>query len=244
MNPRVALHGFTGGPASFDGLGLAFDLCPFGAGHGPLPYAEVESFDAEVARIVQLLREKLREPAQLTGYSMGGRLALAVALAAPELVCELNLIGANPGLDSASERAARKEWEQGWINMLLRDGLELFESNWSQMPLFSSQSGLTEEQRAAQKALRLSHSPEGLAHSLAVIGLGSMPNLWPRLTGLSVPTRCIVGALDAKFGAIAEQMLALNPRIECQRVANVGHNPLLEAPHEIRRLLERAPNTR
>ena len=47
-------------------------------------------------------------PATYVGYSLGGRLCLHLALARPDLVAGLVLIGATAGIDDADERAARR----------------------------------------------------------------------------------------------------------------------------------------
>lgn len=237
MSPLVAFHGFTGGPESFAGLDLPFALLPYSAGHGPLPYPQSSSFEQEVERLIGVLRAQT-VPVRLVGYSMGARLALAVGICAPELLSELELIGVNPGIEREQERIARREWEQTWIKVLREEGVATFESKWSSLPLFQSQTSVGEEERARQKTLRLSHAAEGLAHSLSVVGLGAMPNLWPRLAELRVPTRCIIGAEDEKFREIGSKMAHKSRLIECCVVANVGHNPLLEAPEELAQLLQ------
>ena len=100
----VLLHGFTQTGASWDGVvrelagryrALAPDL-----GAGP--------WEAELDRL-----EALAPPAfTLAGYSMGGRLALALALRIPERVQRLVLVSASPGLADAGERAARREADE------------------------------------------------------------------------------------------------------------------------------------
>jgi len=49
---------------------------------------------------------------ELAGYSMGGRIALHVALAVPDRVKRLVLIGASPGLASPAEREAPRRGEK------------------------------------------------------------------------------------------------------------------------------------
>jgi hypothetical protein len=47
----------------------------------------------------------------------------------------------------------------------------------------------------------------------------------------------VTGALDEKFGAIAEEVLRVAPRAEHTRVAAVGHNVPLEDPATVRGIL-------
>ena len=67
------------------------------------------TFDAVEAEITALARD---EPLDLVGYSMGGRLALAYAVRNPGRVGRLVLESASPGLQTESERAARKESDE------------------------------------------------------------------------------------------------------------------------------------
>jgi pimeloyl-ACP methyl ester carboxylesterase len=48
-----------------------------------------------------------------------------------------------------------------------------------------------------------------------------------------IRVRLVVGALDAKFLALARDIEAACPRVELDRVAGVGHNVLLEAPDHV-----------
>src|SRR3954447_11089298 len=93
----LLLHGFTQTGASWAGVlralagryrALAPDL-----GAGP--------WEAELDRVEALLGGGAAGPA---GYSMGGRLALAMALRRPERVGRLVLVSASPGLASDDER--------------------------------------------------------------------------------------------------------------------------------------------
>src|SRR5205085_6851188 len=111
----VLLHGFTQGPGSWDALLAA--LSPGGRGpgyeivrvtlpgHGPadgssahvrLPF---EAAAAAVARAVAAVAGP--GPAVWLGYSLGGRLALRVALDRPDLVSALVLLGATAGIEEA-----------------------------------------------------------------------------------------------------------------------------------------------
>ena len=84
--PLFLLHGFTGSPASWDGV-LALlperrTLRPALLGHGAPP-PEATTFAGEIARLAALLPD---EPVHLAGYSLGARMALSLALAHPERI--------------------------------------------------------------------------------------------------------------------------------------------------------------
>ena len=107
----LALHGFTGRGSDWDLLRAALPGRTWNApdlpGHGPAP--ELPADWPAHRRAIEKACTALPEKPVLTGYSMGGRLALRAALALPGKFSALVLIGASPGLETEAERAARRE---------------------------------------------------------------------------------------------------------------------------------------
>ena len=106
----VLLHGFTNTGASWDQVraALAGTLSVAGARH---PRATGRRRPCGRCRWPASWPTSARaatEPFELAGYSMGGRLALHVALALPDRVRRLVLIGASPGIADAGERDERR----------------------------------------------------------------------------------------------------------------------------------------
>jgi 2-succinyl-6-hydroxy-2,4-cyclohexadiene-1-carboxylate synthase len=164
--------------------------------------------------------------ATYVGYSMGGRYLLALAIARPDLVERLVLIGASPGLSSAEERAARRASDEALADHLCAIGLPAFLDEWLALPLFA---GLTEEMQFRTE--RLANDPEGLASSLRLAGTGAQDPLWERLPTLEMPVLLVTGALDAKFTAIAEQMnAAIGANATHVTIEGAGHTAHLENP--------------
>lgn len=249
--PVVALHGFACSPRMWEPVLSHADM-PALLGHAPsaTPDSATDSatdsaidssgdssgdFWAEVDRIADLFRPG--GAARVFGYSMGARVALGLAVRHPELVEELTLVGANAGLETEAARHERRAWEDGWRRTLERDGIAAFAEAWEALPLWESQRALPEDLLARQRAARREHDPRGLSAALAVLGLGAMPNLWPALPELSAPVHVIAGALDSKFAALAERIGALAPRSRVSLVPGAGHNPILETPRALARLL-------
>jgi 2-succinyl-6-hydroxy-2,4-cyclohexadiene-1-carboxylate synthase len=225
----VLLHGFTGSPASFDPLLAhlpphARILRPMLAGHGPRPFVQVRSWDAEVHRLAELLRTERIEAAHLVGYSLGGRVALGLLQHTPELFAHATLIGAHPGLTDAQERQARLAEDARWVALLESEGLDAFIARWEALPLWSTQSRDLVE---AQRSIRRSHTAEGLAHALSVLGLGVMPPADP--AALRTPIALVAGEHDLKHRALAESF-AQRIRAPLHVVRGAGHNVLAEAP--------------
>jgi 2-succinyl-6-hydroxy-2,4-cyclohexadiene-1-carboxylate synthase len=228
MAPTVVLlHGFTHTGASWQpvvaALGESYRaLAPDIRGHGAA--SDLEPVELE-AVIDDLLASS---PARFTlaGYSMGGRLALHGALAAPERIERLVLIGASPGLAGADERAARRASDEQLALEIERSSIEDFAKRWAQTPVLA---GLPEAIAATTHADRLRSTPAGLARALRGLGTGALPSLWERLGELVVPVTLVVGERDQKFRVIAEEMSAAIPVAKVVVVPGAGHAAHLEA---------------
>ena len=68
---------------------------------------------------------------------MGGRIALHVALARPERVARLILIGASPGLADPRERADRRAADAALADEIEAGTLEAFARRWAQTPVLA-----------------------------------------------------------------------------------------------------------
>jgi 2-succinyl-6-hydroxy-2,4-cyclohexadiene-1-carboxylate synthase len=183
-----------------------------------------------VADLLALLDHLGLERTDLLGYSLGGRLALQFAVAAPDRLRRLVLESASPGLEGAAERRRRQADDAALADRIERDGLEAFVEFWERLPLFASQASLPDEARRRQRALRLQQRTNGLANSLRGMGTGAQPPLWSRLGTLPTPSLLVVGALDQKFLALGQQMAARLPDARLAVVPAAGHAVHLEQP--------------
>lgn len=244
MNSLVLIHGFTGGPESWDEVvgalpGAEVPIRVTLLGHHPAgtrPERGAVDFLGEVDRIAAELRAGRHRDLDLCGYSMGARVALALLVRHGELFRRGTLIGVHPGLraNAFEERRARAVDDERWARCLETDGLAAFASAWAAQPLFATQRA---EQRAAEHRRRLARDPAGLALALRALGLATMPDFGAELSRLTMPLRLVVGALDAKFCALAESMLPQLARGRLHVVADTGHNVVLERPEWLASLL-------
>lgn len=242
--PLLLLHGFTGAAATWAELlpilathrrVIALSLPGHGASDAPADPARYAASRA-AADLVELM-DRLRIPrAMVLGYSMGGRVALHLALAAPERVGALVLESASPGITDPGERDARRAADEALAEELELEGIEAFVDRWERLPLWASQCALPEEVRARLRAQRLASSAHGLAGSLRGLGAGATPPVHHRLEELrAVPTLLIAGALDVRYVALAREMRAALPRATLHVVEGAGHAVHLERPHEMAR---------
>jgi 2-succinyl-6-hydroxy-2,4-cyclohexadiene-1-carboxylate synthase len=235
----VLLHGFTQTRQSWRRTVAALAggryraLVPDLPGHGLAAARRPVSFAACTAYVRALASDGFA----LAGYSMGGRVALYVALALPELVERLVLIGASPGIADDGERAARRRVDKALADRIETIGIEAFAAEWDAQELFAGQD---ERVRAAAHADRLRNTPAGLAAALRGLGTGAMPPLWQRLSELAMPVTLIAGERDAKFRDIAERMAAAIPGCRIEVVVGAGHAVQLERPDAVAAILGRA----
>jgi 2-succinyl-6-hydroxy-2,4-cyclohexadiene-1-carboxylate synthase len=243
--PLLLLHGFTESAAGWGPqvaawgpffTTLAVDLPGHGRSVSPDGVAAY-TMDATLADLVAVLDRQGVGRAHLLGYSMGGRVALALAVAQPERVGALVLESASPGLADAGERAARVAADAALAERIEHEGVPAFVDYWEALPLWASQARLSPEARAALRAGRLQNTPVGLANSLRGLGTGSQPPLWDQLGDLACPTLLVAGCEDAKFSDLARQMAAQIPDNELLLVHNAGHAVHLEQPAVFARLV-------
>jgi 2-succinyl-6-hydroxy-2,4-cyclohexadiene-1-carboxylate synthase len=160
------------------------------------------------------------------GYSMGARLALITALTRPGTVRGLVLLGVNPGIEDATERAARARSDEELADRIERDGLDPFLGQWLAQPLFAT---LPPDRADIEDRRR--NTPAGLASSLRFAGTGRQDPLWDRVHTIHVPVLVLAGEHDAKFRALGERLAAtIGPRASFTIVPDAGHAAHLEQP--------------
>jgi 2-succinyl-6-hydroxy-2,4-cyclohexadiene-1-carboxylate synthase len=163
------------------------------------------------------------------GYSMGGRMALHVALDRPEVVQALVLVGATPGIEDGTERAERRERDHRLAQRLRAGGdagLGAFVAGWLDQPMFA---GLPAWARFEDERRR--NTAEGLATSLELAGTGSQVPRWADLHRIDVPVLLVTGAGDARYTGIATRMAErIGARASLAAIPGAGHAAHLEQP--------------
>jgi 2-succinyl-6-hydroxy-2,4-cyclohexadiene-1-carboxylate synthase len=238
-SPVLLLHGFTGSGATLAGVARALrdrHLCVSVdlPGHGrslgavdPVAWGFEPTLDA----LCTLLDALGLPAAHVLGYSLGGRLALGLAALRPARVRSAVLVGASAGIADAEARAERARADEALARDLERDGIEPFVERWLALPLFASQRGRVGEAHwRAARAQRLANDPRALARSLRGLGTGVQPPLHDRLASVSAPVLLVAGAEDAKFLAIARELVARLPGAELAEIPEAGHAAQLENP--------------
>src|SRR5262249_47420901 len=134
-----------------------------------------------VADLLALLDRLSVQQTAVLGYSMGGRVALHLALYAPERLWALALESTSPGIMDTAERESRRHSDAALAEAIERDGLVAFVDRWQALPLFATQARLPVAVREALRCQRLENNPQGLANSLRGLGAGMQEPVLQRL---------------------------------------------------------------
>lgn len=230
------LHGFMGCASDWqpiisflknDHCCIAMDL----PGHGKsVGVAQDLTWDFTFVAnaVIETLVKMDAVPCDLVGYSMGGRLALYLALTFPKYFRRVVLESASPGLRTPDERAKRQQTDQTLALRLENEPFSGFLDDWYRQPLFATLRNHSNFELLFRR--RNQNQPKLLAKSLRELGTGVQPSLWDALPELKNPMVLLVGEKDVKFRAIAEQMQSHNAQISIEIVQNTGHNIHAESP--------------
>lgn len=240
--PVLLLHGFTGSSADWGGLMAALGdryrlIAPDLPGHGgsAAPDDPERYGMARVAADLTALLDRMDAArAHLLGYSMGGRLALYLAVSAPERWRSVILESTSPGLADPAEREARRWRDEALADEIEREGIAAFVARWERLPLWASQ---TAAQKGMLREKRLRNRPVGLANSLRGMGTGVQPSLWERLDAVATPVLVVTGGLDAKFMGIGREMSRRIPAVTVRVVPQTGHAIHVEKPAQFADLI-------
>jgi pimeloyl-ACP methyl ester carboxylesterase len=189
--------------------------------------------------LVELLERQGVQKASLVGVSMGGRAALEVALARPELVEALVLVGAGfPGHDwsaemKAADAAEMEALERGDIDAAVEVCLRTWVDGPRRKPEDvdpAVRERVAEMQRRAyelQMPIWETAEEEPLVADLA-----------ERLAEVTVPTLILVGDEDIlDMHEIADRLERELPNAQRASLADTAHVPSLERPREFDRLV-------
>lgn len=200
------IHGFLGSPNDWKLLSSLLSIP-----HAALPIEDLHT---------------LSEPSILVGYSMGGRLALDLAVRSPHLIQKLIILSAHPGIERDEERHTRLQRDQQWAQMIDAQGLPAFLQAWYEQPLFRS----FKESPAFPDIFRerLKQDPEKVKALLLKYSPGIMPSHWSAIEKFSFPTLFLFGDRDIRYQLVRDKLLKRG--ISTKLIPNSGHAIHLENP--------------
>lgn len=229
----VCLHGFSlhGGMFATLARDLANEVvAPDLPGHGATAITPID-LATTVSALTTLLERT--GPLPVLGYSQGGRIALHLALHAPNLVSQLILVSTSAGL-SGEAREERRRTDEERAGRIERIGIDRFVDEWLSHPLVDTRRARPAA-AARDRALRLENTAEGLAAALRGLGQGSLPAVDP--ANVDAPITWVVGELDTRYSRAAHRHEEAGHGTVAT-VPGVGHNLVLEAPAALARIVE------
>ena len=240
METVTLLHGFTLAGRSWDDLVSRMPpewtfLTPDLRGHGRARTAPCTMDDC-AADLVELWDHLGVERSHVVGYSMGGRLALHVAVNLPERTRSLLTIGAHAGLEGET-RMARRAADGALADRIESDGVEAFVRYWEALPMFEGVARRRPRLATTLHDLRLGNTAAGLAASLRGMGAAAMEPLWEELKAIAVPCTFVAGAEDTAFVAHAKRLAAIVTGARAEAVAESGHSVPFEQPEAMASVL-------
>lgn len=221
----LALHGFTETDVVWQEL-LSPHFpnlkCPLLPGHGWKPCTTSTTMVGTAAEFIANI--PANEPIDLLGYSMGGRLAIRVALENPQRIRRVVLISCNPGIADQAERIDRRRRDEHLAQILEEDGIGPFVAWWQSNPTLRPAKPFSRAMQESLRCMRLNHEPCGLAWSLRTLGSCSDEgNMWPRLGELRMPVLLASGEADSKYHQIMGEMAKHIPGARHEVIAAAGH---------------------
>lgn len=236
MDTVLLLHGFAGTAGSWDSFTeqidkerywpLAVDL----RGHGQNQAVRPISYQLCVEDLLVLAPPRFT----VVGYSLGGRIALQLALAAPERIERLFLVSTSAGIEDDDERAARLASDLELADRIERQSIEQFADQWLSGALFRA-----DDPQVNQDARRQieKNSPAALGCALRALSVGRMESLWSRLPTIAIPTTIVAGELDQRYVALAERLSSAISGSELRVITEAGHALPRSAPARLAELI-------
>lgn len=176
----------------------------------------------------------LAGPAIYVGYSMGGRLAVRLAVDRPDLVRALVLVSAATGFDDPETRSERADQDRVRAEQIHTLGVRPFLEDWLAQPLFATlprDDAIIDARAATMDAARL-------AHQMTTLGQGAMEPLGNRLGELRMPTTVVVGRADTRYVEIGRAIAARIPHAVLIELDG-GHALPLEQPAALSAVIAR-----
>ncbi len=240
----VCLHGFMGTGEDWVPLMqrlsehtrcIAVDLPGHGKTRGDL---EKNPWKNVMQEMIRLFNALTIPPPVVLGYSMGGRLAIAIAEAMKYQVRGLIVESALPGIDDELERLERYHQDlERALDLTIQD-FDQFLQRWYDQPLFASLRQHPEFQQLMEQRFR-DNDPLQLAIALKVLSVAHQPSYWQWLGATTLPVLFLAGEKDAKYAAIAQRVAALhNASVRVEIVPGAGHTIHFEAPERFAQLVE------
>ncbi len=231
--PLICLHGFSENLSTWELLeleGYKLILIDFiGHGKSDKPYCR-KHYSLEVIKkhLNKLIHQLGFNKYSMLGYSMGGRIALAYALAYSNEIDKLILESTSYGECGLINRLKRRKSDLSLAKNIRENGIEWFNEYWGNLRIFNSQRKLPKEIINDIRKRRLLNEAYVLSNTLMCTGQGKFPCLKNKIVNLSMPVLYISGEYDTKYKKVGNDFEELNLNVKHKTINGVGHNTHIE----------------
>jgi len=228
MKPAIMLlHGMFAGPGSWEACGAWLQKeWPVYVPELPIfetPYKKV-GLNSLVDHIKRMLDDKEIERIVLGGNSLGGHVALKLALAYPDRMAGLVLVGSS-GLFDRTNQTTPIHPSREWVRKKMTE-------------VFYDEAHVTEA--LVRKVHETISSPEQARKVVRMARSAKHDNLREKLSHLSCPVMLIWGADDQITPLnVAFEFKRCLPHAEMELIERCGHAPNIERPREVARIIGR-----
>ncbi len=215
---------------------IAYDCRGFGDSEAPSA-AEHYSQELSVEDLKGLCRGLHLGRAAIVGLSMGGNIALHLALRHPAVVAGVVICDTGAGSDDPALFGSVTE---GWAVAAEQGGIQDFTDAVLRHPVFAGYASRGAAEAEAMQRMITAHPTRGLAHT-ARETLAKRPPIFAlegKLRALSVPALILVGERDLPCIGPSEYMAERIPNAQLHLMEGCGHFSNLERPAEFSRVVE------
>jgi len=195
-------------------------------GHGETESPKIEyTISLFTEDLYQFMKAIKVESAYFLGYSMGGRIALNLAIDHPEMVKVLILANSSVGLTSPSPEAMERR--RMWVELLEKGDIQAVAELMTTTAFSPGFKDRNPTEFEKYKNVKLQNKPDDFARVMRVIGASTTP---PDLSKVKCPVLIIVGENDAFMGV--DQGKLAQKRIVGSKlvILPTGHAAAIELP--------------
>lgn len=237
------VHGLFGAPTDFAAVSELLEVpgnqaamaLPGHGGSPPLDYYERPGFDEVTSSLIVALDQAGVETTALVGYSMGARVAMHVALAYPERITHLVVIGGHTGLDGEQARAGRLLLDRKRASLIRGGGLRPFLQTWYRQPMFAH--FRASPQFNAIFEARCDGDAEAVAITLERLSPGLQEPLADAMAACPVPTLWVAGEYDMRYVELLSEVAERQASGRFVQIPHAGHVVPAEAPEALAQAL-------
>jgi len=232
------LHGFLGNGGDWQEIVkrvsgnffcILVDLPGHGFSNNIHLLKDVWNFDSLSQRLDEFLNFLSLKKVYVSGYSLGGRLAMHFALRYSNKVAKLVLESSSPGIKNNGERTARLQEDLKLADKIRKSNIHDFIDQWYEQPVFN---GIKQHPKYVDLInSKIQNDNRLLAKALSAFSIGRQSFLGNKVARLKIPVLLVCGEKDIKYVEIMKSIKQQNEAFKLSVIKQCGHNVHFEKPN-------------